>query len=217
MFSYKKDKLKIRSFLFLSVLMPLTAFSQDHDNLVNFPWFTGPLLAPTPINMSPGHPSIEPSLTIFNTYGKYDSKWKMKKQDNIWAINPLIDFQFGITDSLGIETLAATISNFQNGQSSTHFQDTIVLFGYQLSNDINGSWVPDCRLFLHETFPSGKYQNLNPKKMGIDSTGQGSYQTGPAISIRKRFCLHKHFLYLYWSLGYLFPSTVRVKGFNTYG
>jgi hypothetical protein len=181
------------------------------------PWFTGPLLAPTPINMQPSHPAIEPSITIFKTYGRYDSHWSFKKQQGIWAINPLVDFQFAITDTLGIETLASFITNLRENQSSTHFQDTIVLFGYQISNDIKGSWVPNCRIILQETFPTGKYQKLNPHKYGIDSTGMGSFQTGPVLVIQKLFYFPHNFLSMEWSIGYLFPSKVNVKGFNAYG
>lgn len=181
------------------------------------PWFTGPLLAPTPINMKPGHPAIEPSLTIFNTYGIYNAGWNLKKKDRVWAVNPLIDFQFGITNDLGIETLVSFISNFKNGQNFSHFQDTVVLFGYQVSKDVKDSWVPDFRFILQETFPTGKYQKLSPQKQGIDATGFGSFQTGPVLAFRKLFYLPESFFSLRWSIGYLFPSTVRVTGLNAYG
>lgn len=193
-----------------------SALSQANQP-VYIPWFTGPLLAPTPVNMRPGHPAIEPSLTIFNTYGSYSSNWKCKEQDKIWTVNPLIDFQFGITNDLGIETLVAFVSNFKNGQSFGHFQDTIVLFGYQISNDVKSSWIPDFRLILQETFPTGKYQKLNPKKQGIDSTGFGSFQTGPVLAFRKLLYLKQNFFSLRWSISYLFPSAARVKDFNAYG
>ncbi len=208
------------------LLAPIIAFAAGPPSpssnpaespLIYTPWFTGPLLAPTPINMKPGHPAIEPTATLFNTYGRYNSNWKLKKQDSTWAINPLIDFQFGITNNLGIETLVSFISNFKNGKSASHFQDTTVLFGYQVSNDIKGSWVPDFRLILQETFPTGNYQKLDPSKEGIDSTGFGSFQTGPVLVFRKLFYLPNSFFSLRWSIGYLFPSTVKVKGFNTYG
>ncbi len=204
------------SLIFATLTIPSPGFSPENQ-LLHTPWFTGSLLAPTAINMQPGHPAIEPSVTVFKTYGEYNSNWKTKKQDTIWAINPFVDFQFGITNKIGIETLISFICNFKNGKTASNFQDTIVLFGYQVSNDIKGSWVPDFRLIIQETFPTGKYQKLNPKKQGIDSTGYGSYQTGPIFVFRKLFSLYKNFLSLRWSIGYLFPSTVYVKNFNTYG
>lgn len=212
-------------FLLLFLLAPILLLSREGpEDLIPSrtpipydPWFTGPLLAPTPVNMKPGHPAIEPSITFFCTYGIYDSSWKLEKQDNTWSINPLVDFQFGITDNTGIEIIASTITNIKEGKNSTHFQDTLILFGYQVSNDQKDSWVPDCRIFLQELFPSGKYDRLDPNKQGLDLTGEGSYQTGPAIAFRKLFYLTNHFFSLRWSVSYLFPSKVKVHGFNAYG
>jgi len=77
----------------------------------SIPWFTGPLLSPTPINMLPGHLAIEPSVTIGSTYGKYDANWKLKGEPNEWFINQLVDFQMGFTKRLGLEVIASSISN----------------------------------------------------------------------------------------------------------
>ena len=210
--------------LYLLFLIPTFLFARQKNEVIHpgvevpyHPWFTAPLLAPTAINMKPGHPAIQPSITIFNTFGKYDSNWKLKSEQNTWAINPLVDFQFGITDDLGIETLASFITNFKDGKSSTHFQDTIVLFGYQVSDDQKDSWVPDFRLFFQTVFPSGKYDRLDPRKKEIDSTGEGSYQIGPNLSFQKLFYFPNNFFMLHWSLGYLFPSRAKVRGFNAYG
>lgn len=139
-------------FLFpaLAFAMPneVSPVSSPENQFAYIPWFTGPLLAPTPINMKPGHPAIEPSVIVFGTYGKYNSNWKLKKQKTIWAVNPLIDFQFGITNDIGIETLVSFISNFKDGQSFSYFQDTTLLFGYQVSNDVK----PDFRGCVHSNF-----------------------------------------------------------------
>ncbi len=216
----------MKSFISLLLFLPALVFSLEDGfhraastkGEPYTPWFTGPILAPTPVNMRPGHPAIQPTVTIFDTYGSYNSHWKVKKEPKIWAINPLVDFQFGITDYLGIEIDVAFISNFQKGQSSTHFQDSWLFFGYQVSNDIKNSWVPDFRLLIQEIFPTGKYQKLDPKKVAIDSTGQGSYQTGIVLAFQKLLYPENHFFALHWSLAYLFfQSKVDVKGLNTYG
>lgn len=210
-------KITIAFLLLLSTCTTMYAVSSTRSDFTYTPWLVGPFLAPTPINMDPKHPALESSLTIFNTYGQYSAHWKPERQDVILAINPLIDFQFGITNDLGVELLISSISNFQKENTATYFQDLQILFGYQILNDIRGSWVPDCRFVIQETFPTGNYQKLNPKKNRIDSTGQGAFQTGPQFVFRKRFHLPKSFFSLQWSVQYLFPTTVHVKDFNTYG
>lgn len=203
--------LHLFSFAFSPTSTPLNA-PRTYD-----PWMTGPFLAPTPINMQPGHPALEVAFTVFKTYGRYTSKGHLKKQETIWSLNPFLDFQFALTSRMGIETYLPFISNFKNGQSFSYFQDTDILCGYQIANDTSGSWVPDFRILLQQTFPTGKYQKLSPQKGGIDATGQGAFQTAPVVVFRKLFPFSKTFLSLRGSLSYQFPTTVRVKGYNTYG
>ena len=206
-------------------LVPILFFASEskpsstpNETLLTYtPWLTGPLLAPTPINMIPGQLAIQPTLTVFNTYGTYNSNWKLQREESTWSIAPLIDFQFGITNNLGVEAIFSFISNFKNEKNATDFEDTIIFLGYQVSNDIHGSWVPDFRIMVQEIFPTGKYQKLDPSKGGIDSTGFGSFQTGPVVAFRKLFYLPKNFFSLQWSIGVLFPTSVNVKGFNAYG
>lgn len=181
------------------------------------PWYTGPFLIPTPVNMDPKHPALEISTTIFNTYGLYRSDWTIQKQDTIWAINPMLDFQMGITNNIGLEFQIPYVSRFQNGRSASHFQDVILLLGYQVLNDTKGSWIPDFRFMIQETFPTGKYQKLNPKNQLIDATGFGSFQTGPVLSFCKLLYFSQSSLALRGSVSYLFPTTVHVKDYNLYG
>ncbi len=213
--------------IFFSISIGITSScfckQKTYDHLAKYPdikyipWFSGPLLSPTPVNMLPGHPAIEPSMTIGSTYGKYNDHWKFKGQVNEWFINPLLDFQLGFTKRIGLEIIASCISNFKRGVSSTRMQDSILLLGFQIADDVKGSWIPDIRIDLQETLPTGSYQKFNPKKLGTDSTGQGSFQTGPVLIVQKLFFPGDHFLSCKISVGYLFPSTVKVKGLNAYG
>ena len=221
-----KEKLltSMTRLFFLLLFFPIFLFSRQknyaylkHHDVAYIPWFTGPLLSPTPINMLPGHPAIEPSIAVLYTYGEYNSNWKLENQPKTWSINSFLDFQFGFTDRIGMEIIASFISNFKQGESSTRIQDTVVLLGFQVASDTKGTWIPDIRIDLQETFPSGSYQKLSPNKLGIDSTGEGSFQTGPVIIVQKMFYPGNHFLALKASAGYVFPSSVYVKGFNTYG
>ncbi|MEM7174410.1 MAG: hypothetical protein AAF443_00570 [Chlamydiota bacterium] len=189
----------------------------DKNRVPFIPWFTGPLLAPTPVNMKPGHPMIQPILTFKSFYGKYDSRWNLRSTPVQWTVNPSLLYELGITDRIGLEFFGSLVSNFSRGATVTDLEDVAVSLGLQIANDVRGSWIPDLRLKWREIFPTGSYRNLNPEKFGIDATGEGSFQTGFLLAGQKLIHLEEQFLSLRWSFSYLFPSSVHVKGVNAYG
>jgi len=199
----------------LFLLLPILLFSQNDSPYI--PWFTGPFLSPTPTNPDPAHPAIQPGFTVRTNYGNYNSNWEVKTNDPIVSINPYLDFNMGITKNIGLEIYVIYRSVFQNGNNFNHFQDTLLFFGYQISNNKKDSWIPDTRLDLAASLPSGKYQKLDPQKNSIDSTGSGSYEIGPLFTVRKLFYLTKNQIHIQGSINYLFPTKVKVKGFNSYG
>ncbi len=181
------------------------------------PWFVGPFLIPSSVNMPFGHPSVEASVTAFNFYGIYDAEWKMKRTERVVSINPFLYVQLPFSEKLGMDFYVSSLTNFQGGKNVTYLQDSTVYLGYQLSVDDQKSWVPNCRIQIQEVFPTGNYQDFKPEKAAISSTGLGSFQTGPTIVLQKVFNARGHPLSLEWSAGYFFPASVQVKGFNTYG
>jgi len=210
--------------LIIIILAPVFIFCRqktyDHIEHVNSsytPWFTGSILPPSAINAQPGHPVLAPYVGATLTYGSYDNDWHCKETDNMWSITPYVECLFGITDHIGVDLYTSFTSNFKKGQHSTHLQDTIVLLGFQVAHDTPKSWIPDIRITFQETFPTGNYQKLNPLKLGTDSTGQGSFQSGFNLIVQKLFPLKTHFLLFKWTIGYLFPAPVHVKNLNTYG
>ena len=181
-------------------------------------WFMGPIITPNPTTVPPGHPALELDLIARKDYGFYDSHGKLKHTPAIWGIQPLFDFQVGFNSVLGAELIGSTVTNFSQGASSTHLGDSIFRLGFQISTDQNDSWVPDFRILLQETFPTGKYQKFNPDKHGTDSTGQGSFQTGIQFIFQKAFLVkNPHPFRIRGSVGYFVPSAVAVKGLNYYG
>jgi hypothetical protein len=102
--------------------------------------------------MEPGHPAIEPSVTVYSTYGLYNDNWGIEDVDSILTINPFLEYLFAFTERTGIELQIQSFTNISGGKSSTSFRDTNGLFGYQLANDVKGTWIPDARFFLNVTF-----------------------------------------------------------------
>lgn len=181
------------------------------------PWFTGTPLPPSAVGAVPGKPIGAAILFLTLTHGQYQDNWKLKEIDNIWSVMPFFEFLVGFNNYIGIDIYPSFISNFQNGKSSTHLKDFYARIGFQIARDIPKTWVPDIRILIQTDFPTGNYQKLNPRKMGIDATGEGSFQTGFNLAVQKLFPLENNFLLLKWSSVYLFPSSVHVKGFNAYG
>lgn len=181
-------------------------------------WFMGPILTPNPTTVPPSHPGLELDLIVSKNYGFYDSHGKLKHTPAIWSIRPLFDFQMGFNSIVGAEVIGSMVTSFSQGASSTHLADSIFRLGFQVTTDKENSWVPDFRVLFQETFPTGNYQKLDPKKKGTDSTGQGSFQTGVQFVFQKAFRMKDpHPFRLRGSIGYFVPSSVTVKGLNCYG
>jgi hypothetical protein len=84
--------------------------------------------------------------------------------------------------------------------------------------DKKGTWIPDFRVLLQESFPTGKYDHLNPNKNGADIGGIGTYQTGFIIVTRKIFYTFPSHPYNFnLNLYYLLSTKTKVKDFSVFG
>jgi len=181
-------------------------------------WFVGSVFTPNATTLSPGHPALELVACAGATYARFNSHGHLQRTPRTIFIRPFFDFQAGINKIFGAELLGFMITNFRQGESTTHLQDTMFRFGIQLSNDEENSWIPDSRILFQEIFPTGKYQRLNPQKKGTDCSGQGSFQTGAHFLLQKLFFAHEeHPLQIKLSIGYFIPSSVQVRGLNYFG
>lgn len=196
----------------------INVYPTNHDTDKYPQWFTGPIIAFTPITMNTLHPAIEPAVFCTWFYGRYNAQGNVVNIPTIFSIQPEVDFQFAINKIIGVEVYASFSSNFCKNAKSTHLNDTILNVGFQISNDNGKSWIPDFRIILEQIFPTGKYQHLSKDKFYTDLTGQGAFQTGLNLVFQKRFHLYKeHYLRLSGSGGYVFPMPVHAKGVSFYG
>lgn len=181
------------------------------------PWYAGPLLTGGAGMMPPGSLNMQPYFFFTDYYGAWDHKGKTvhgiphKKQ-----LNPVLGLQTGITRWLD---LLINIQGFENWQSHKHsggFGDTSIFLGFPLLKE--GLRRPAVKFVIGETFPSGRYQHLSSHKLGLDSTGAGSYQTSIGLRVSKVvFWSYKHPMRFRGSFGYTIPSNVHVSDFNSYG
>ncbi len=182
------------------------------------PWFTGPLLAPSGHVVPVGYMNLEPYVFVSDTFGEYNKHWHAESEPTIIGVNPLVFLQIGLTDWMDIQIAPQLIYNHSQGRSSTHFGDLPIGFDIQLLEDKPDNWYPAIKLTLRESFPTGKYQHLNPNKHGTDESGSGSYITNIGLVIARLF--HLGGIYYFnarLSNFYNIAAPVHIKGFNAYG
>ncbi len=212
-------KFIIGSLLFSSMLFADKVIVQrvhpDFDN----PWLTGPLLAPSSAIVPVGHANFEPYIYVIANTGYYDRDWKVKKVDTLWENSFQTFIQVGLTPWMDMEIAPSLTYNYREHKTRWGFGDFPLTFDFQLfSPNHVGDWRPHVKLICQEIFPTGKYRNLDPKKKGVDSTGEGSYQTLLGIVVGKIVHLTGlHFMTPRIFLQYTLPAKTHLKGFNSYG
>ena len=183
-----------------------------------FPWFTGPLLAPSPYTAPPKHFDTEPYLFLWSFTGNYNEDWKANSLPHFYTMLLLLPAWVGITSFLdfGIET--QLLYQFTQGKRSTQFGDIPFGFGIQLLNTELGSLCPSMKMSLHARIPTGKFDNLNPSKLGTDGVGDGNWRPAACITLGQIFQLsNKHFFSPSLSFNYAVPTPLHVSNKNVYG
>lgn len=184
----------------------------------NQPWFTGTLLCPSGYVVPKGYMNVEPYVFFTDTFGHYNGNWKPKSMPRFWSVNPYFPVWIGLTEKLDLQTSPQFYWNETQGRSATRFGDWPVTLNIQLIEEKEKKWWPAIKLILREVFPTGKYQKLNPNKLGTDATGYGAFTTSAGLAFSKLFHFQKiHFLNTRFFINFSVPSRVHVKGFNTYG
>lgn len=182
------------------------------------PWFTGTLLCPSGNVVPVGYVNIEPYVFATDTFAKYNRNWKSKSIPCFWSVNPLIFTQIGLTEKLDFLFQPQFFWNETQGRSSTRFGDLPVGLDIQLVAATKTGWWPAVKLALRENLPTGKYQKLNPDKLGTDASGTGSFVTTAGLVFARLFHVRKaQYLSTRFFVSYSLPARVHVKGFNTYG
>ena len=186
------------SILFLMLLLNNIAFA--------LPWMTGPLLAPNAKTIAPGHINFEPYLF----YTLYPEQYRN------FETTPYLTT--GLTSFMDIETSIPYDISWDKGQHGNDIGDYSLGIGLQVLREVNHSWIPNLRLVIQEIFPTGKFDRLNPKKLGTDQTGLGSYQSLISFNFSKLTPLKDgRYLHTSFALAGVYTSTVKVNGFNVFG
>jgi hypothetical protein len=181
------------------------------------PWFTGPIFAGAADTIPKGHTNFEVynQDTIFN--GRYNQIASVDSLPlNTDMVLPILSH--GFTDWMDVQIATPYLFNSVKGENYNHIGDTSLGIGIQLLEQKKQRYLPDLRLFIQETIPTGKYEQLNPTRLSSDSTGLGSYITAFNLNfgyLAKVF--NSHYLRTRFVLNKNFYSSVPVIGFNSFG
>lgn len=204
------------SLCFASTILHSTAYSEELKSYD--PLYAGTLLAFFATNVDPGHLAIQPYLFVTRQPGSYDKNWAYQPQPATNKLSALVLAETGITSFMDLTLQVNESYDRFEHQHFFLYQDTQTFLGFQLARDQKESWTPDFRLLLGESFPTGKYKNLNPNYQLSDSSGSGSYQTSVVLVSRKIFyAIPNHPFNINLNLEYILSSKAHVQGYNVYG
>lgn len=190
------------------------------------PFYTGPLLAPSAHVVPKGHLNLQPYLFWQKTFGTYTRTWHKQNGPSSIFLQPLLIVQYGFNDFMDFNLTTQAFYKRSGNQQDFNYGDTHFTVGFQLLKGfINTAW-PACVFEAGMLFPTGKFQKLDPRKNGTDSTGEGSFTTTLSLNFQKNFNrifrrtinpLDYHPFLFRWSFGYGLNSYVQVTGLNAYG
>lgn len=192
----------------------------DVEFPVEAPWLTGPLLAPSSVTVPPGSFNIEPYIFATAYTGVYNEDWKAISSSTFWANDFQVPIQVGVLSWMDFQITPGFSWNYTEHKGNWALQDLPVVIDIQLyDNEFTpGNWMPSVKLVLREIFPIGKYDRLDPAKLGTDAGGLGSWVTGVGLVFGKLTHIRGvHFLNTRLTIQYNIPSAVQLRGFNTYG
>lgn len=208
-----------------SLQSSLLASTQEHLSQAKIieqekegPWLTGPLLTPSPYCMPFGHFNFEPYLFVTKTSHEYNQKWSPQRVPTFVSATFQPSIQLGIAPNFEFDILPSATWNHSRHQAKTVFNDFSLLLAYQLYKGHPNKWYPRIKLYIQETFPTGKFQHLDPTKFGTDIGGVGQYQTQIGLVFGKVWYFgHLHWLTNRFNVSFTTAPKLHVSDTNIYG
>jgi hypothetical protein len=207
-----------RSFFF-SILIFCSALFSDEPYPAGIPWFTGPLLTPLKQIVPAGFISIQPYCFYTTNNGYYDNHWHAhSNKHNFYQIFQQTIFEVGLNSFMDTQIFPGWYYNWTEDASSGEFADFPVALNFQILKDPMDPRVPTLLIQVRESFPTGRYQKLDPDRLGTDGAGSGTYKTQIGFTASKFFHFGgPYYLSLRWNTSYQFAPPTDVKGLSVYG
>jgi hypothetical protein len=208
-----KLQLAILSAMAACALAACAASAQDATAQANITrealsdaWWTGPMLAPSPGTLPPGHILIEPYF--------YDVR---EGRSN--GFGTLTYVMCGLLNKLTIGVIPTGGFNMPYAapsSSGVQSGDTTLLAQYRLTKYREKSWVPMSAVVVEESLPTGKFDNLGDRMS--DGFGSGAYTTTLGLYSQKYFWMPTgRILRARLDVSASISSDVKVQGTSVYG
>lgn len=182
-----------------------TVVFSDGKRTYQTPWFTGPLLTPSARTIPQGHFNFQPYLFANNANHHH-------------GILFLFLTQFGLTPWMDFTINPQFFYSWNKKNDSWHFGDLLLGTSFQLLKENFREWTPNIRFAINETFPTGKFQHLNPNKVETDAAGGGSFGTTFSLDTSKLWhCYNNHFLATRIAVQWLVFTPTSIHGPSSYG
>ncbi len=192
--------------------VPLPAAAQEEWD----PPSVGPLTTWTAPLCDKGEFVIQPFVFYnrtrgtFNSGAHYDS---LPGGDKKYQYQQQLFMQYGLTGRLEIDGQAVYQENYvKNAEGSAHdsgFGDSYIFLRYCALEE--RKWMPGITGLAQLKMPTGKYQHLDPDKLGTDSMGAGSWDPGLGVIMTKRL---KPFIF-HADAVYSFPQRTKIDDVAT--
>ena len=162
--------------------------------------------------------AVQPYLFYTRQLGIYDSNSHLVKDRNDHLAHLLLSLETGITKKIDISIYLNASYSSADDEKSFDFGDTAFFLGFQIAKSKKNCWVPDVRLMIGESIPTGRFDKLGQRSRGVNSTGTGSFETFVIFIVRKIFYTWPKHPYN-WNLNlyYISFTEVNVDGVSVYG
>jgi hypothetical protein len=181
-------------------------------------WWTGPLLAPNASTLPPGHLLIEPYVYDVITEGFYNSSGTRVSTPHENSYGSLTYMNYGLVNKLTVGMLPTFGYNEPSNSASSPgvgIGDLTVQAQYRLHLFHEDSWTPTTSVNVQETFPTGKYDQLDRPSDGF---GAGAYTTTLGLYTQTFFWMpNGRILRTRFNVTQAFSKSVNVEDSSVYG
>jgi len=205
--------------LLLAVLLAMRlAGAAAEDESREDAWWTGPMLAPSPAVLPPGHALIEPYLFDEVSNASFDSSGGRHSGPYEHTLGSQTYMLFGVTDRITAGLIPRFAYNEPAGAPNSSLPgvgDVTLQAAFGVTQYTDGSRIPALSLIVQETVPTGRYDAL---ARASDGFGAGAYTSALALYSQDYFWMpNGRILRMRLDLTYAVSSSVPLHDLSVYG